>query len=67
MAASLVALGAFFYLKSRAESEAELERVENLGPLPLAAAMTFIAAFSIGFGPLPWVMNSELFSIEAKV
>ena len=28
--------------------------------------MIFTASFSIGFGPLPWVLNSELFPREAK-
>ena len=28
--------------------------------------MIFIAGFSIGFGPVPWMMNGELFSAEAK-
>ena len=41
--------------------------VKDLAILPLVALLTFIGAFSIGFGPLPWVMNSELFSKEAKV
>ena len=26
----------------------------------------YIFAFSIGFGPLPWMMNGEFFSLEAK-
>ena len=28
--------------------------------------MVFIASFSIGFGPLPWLLNPELFPREAK-
>ena len=28
--------------------------------------MTFAVAYSMGMGPLPWVMNAELFSKEAK-
>jgi len=43
------------------------ETVDNLGILPLISLMLFIAGFSIGFGPLPWVMNVELFSSEARV
>ena len=26
----------------------------------------YIAVFSLGFGPIPWAMNAELFPIEAK-
>ena len=28
--------------------------------------MLFISGFSIGFGPVAWMMNGELFSAEAK-
>ena len=41
-------------------------RVESLSFLPITATITFTAGFSIGFGPLPWVLNSELFPKEAK-
>ena len=33
----------------------------NLGWLPLVCLMVFIVAFSLGFGPLAWAMNVELF------
>lgn len=28
--------------------------------------MIYMFAFSIGFGPLPWMMNAEFFSLESK-
>lgn len=28
--------------------------------------MVYVAAFSIGFGPLPWAVNAEMFPQEAK-
>lgn len=40
--------------------------VQDLGWLPLVSLMLFVFAFSIGFGPLPWVLNGELFPTEAK-
>ena len=40
--------------------------VEDIGWLPLVCLMVYVAAFSIGFGPLPWAMNAELFPQEAK-
>lgn len=40
--------------------------VSDLSPVPLVSLLAFIGAFSIGLGPLPWVLNSELFSKEAK-
>ena len=42
------------------------ETVDRLAFLPITATIVFTASFSIGFGPLPWVMNSELFPREAK-
>ena len=38
----------------------------KLGFLPLSCLCLFIAAFSLGFGPIPWLMMSELFSPEVK-
>jgi hypothetical protein len=34
--------------------------------LPLASLVLFAVAYSLGMGPLPWVLNSELFAREAK-
>ena len=63
MGLSMIALAAFFVVKNQADSE---ETVQTISFLPITATITFIASFSIGFGPLPWVMNSELFPKEAK-
>ena len=41
--------------------------VDNFGWLPLVSLMVFIFSFSIGFGPIPWVMNVELMPPEARV
>ena len=71
MSVSLIALGVYFYLKFEVDSKADTyiseDTLKDLAVVPLVALLSFIAAFSIGFGPLPWVMNSELFSKEAKV
>ena len=63
MGLSMIALAAFFVVKNQADSE---DIVQTLSFLPITATITFTASFSIGFGPLPWVMNSELFPKEAK-
>ena len=62
MSVSMVGLGVYFMLK---ETKGD-DSVKSLSFLPITATMVFIASFSIGFGPLPWVLNSELFSREAK-
>ena len=50
MAISLGALGVFFILQ-------HLEHdLEHVGWLPLATFIVYIVAFSIGYGPIPWLM-----------
>ena len=41
--------------------------VDSVGFLPLVSLMVFIAAFSLGFGPVPWILNVELIPPEARV
>jgi len=40
--------------------------VDSIGFLPLVSLMVFIAAFSLGFGPIPWILNVELIPPEAR-
>lgn len=61
MIISLYGLGLYFYyLKHNPTLAAKISF------LPLFSVCLFIFAFSIGFGPIPWLMMSELFSPEAK-
>jgi len=61
MAVSLLALSLHFTMQNNG--------VELLwaGPIPLVALNVYIVAFSVGFGPLPWLIMAELLSTEAKV
>ena len=52
MGACLLVLGVYFYLKSAGN-------VDDLGWLPLVSLMLYIFAFSIGIGPIPWLMMSK--------
>ncbi|XP_063701895.1 facilitated trehalose transporter Tret1-like isoform X2 [Culicoides brevitarsis] len=54
MILTLATLGAFFYLKSSGHD------VENIGWLPLASFVIFVVGFSLGFGPIPWLMMGEI-------
>lgn len=60
MGACLTALGVYFKL------QVDGNDVTNIGWLPLAAMVIFIITFSLGFGPIPWMMMGELFSSECK-
>jgi MFS family permease len=57
MTLMLIALGVYFFL---VESESEV--VDSLGWLPLTSLCIFLIAYSIGFGPLPWLLISEVYS-----
>lgn len=61
MMCSMVALGVFFYLQ-----ENDPETAETLGWLPLVSLIAFIAGFAIGFGPLAWLLMSELVPEKVK-
>ncbi|XP_018576207.1 facilitated trehalose transporter Tret1-like isoform X2 [Anoplophora glabripennis] len=56
----LAGLGMFFHLKSLAVN------VDHLGFIPLGSTVLFMICFSIGYGPVPWMLISELFSPEIK-
>lgn len=54
MVISLFTLGAFFYCKTNGAD------VSNVGWLPLASFIIFVVGFSLGFGPIPWLMMGEI-------
>lgn len=60
MALCLIALGYYFKMKDDGSD------VASLGWLPLTSLTLFMIAFSIGLGPVPWMLTSELFPAETK-
>ncbi|XP_031787825.1 facilitated trehalose transporter Tret1-2 homolog isoform X1 [Nasonia vitripennis] len=54
-------LGVYFYLQIVVNAD-----VSNIGWLPLLCICTFIFLFSMGFGPIPWMMMGEIFSSTVK-
>ncbi|XP_030761705.1 facilitated trehalose transporter Tret1-like [Sitophilus oryzae] len=56
-----VGLGLFFHLKS--------EQVNITGifqTIPVLSAVLILSGFALGFGPIPWVLISELYSVEVR-
>ncbi len=51
----LFVLGAYFYVLDTDPAGAE-----SIGWLPLVSLILFIAAYSLGLGPLPWLITSEI-------
>ena len=56
MIVSLGVLGGFFYVHTNHPDHAE-----GLGWAPLASLIVYVVAFSLGFGPVPWLMLGEIF------
>merc|ERR1712055_237954 len=63
MVISIGILGVFFYIADNLGNTALATKIEFI---PVASLSLFVFAFSIGFGPIPWLMMSELFSPEVK-
>ncbi|KZC09341.1 Facilitated trehalose transporter Tret1 [Dufourea novaeangliae] len=57
---STFALGVYFYLQDIKSD------VESFTWLPLVCLSVFTIMFSMGFGPLPWMMMGEIFAPEVK-
>ena len=60
MCICLAVLGFYFRLKNRGDD------VSNIGFIPLICVNVFIVVFSLGFGPIPWMMTGELFAANVK-
>lgn len=61
MCVSNVALGFYFYLQ-----EHDPKMAANLGWVPVIALLLYIVSYSLGLGPIPWVLIGELFTAEVK-
>ena len=61
MIISLYGLGLYFWIQKN-----HPDLANTIGFLPLSSLCLYIFAFSIGFGPIPWLMMSEIFSPEVK-
>lgn len=61
MAICTITLGAYFHML-----ESDKDSVTHLGWLPVTALCVFIITFSLGFGPVPWLMLGEIFSPDVK-
>lgn len=56
-----ICLGFYFYLLDQ-----QSPLIPHLNWLPIASLCVYIIAFSLGLGPIPWVLVGELFTTEVK-
>lgn len=61
MATCTIVMGIYFFLQDK-----DRALTSSLGWLPITALCIFIIAFSIGFGPVPWLMLGEVFGQDVK-
>lgn len=61
MILTLIALGGFFYAKNVLEAD-----VSTIGWLPLASLIVYMIGFSLGFGPIPWLMMGEILPVKIR-
>uniref|UniRef100_A0A3B5ATW2 Solute carrier family 2, facilitated glucose transporter member 8 n=1 Tax=Stegastes partitus TaxID=144197 RepID=A0A3B5ATW2_9TELE len=79
MALSTTAFGVYFYIMSRLHSSSSLsvlmldvqngageEAHSDLAWLALASTAVFIAGFALGWGPIPWLIMSEVFPVKVR-
>ncbi|TMW45765.1 hypothetical protein DOY81_009155 [Sarcophaga bullata] len=60
MTICLAILGSYFDMKDSGKD------VSSLGWLPLLCVVMFMVTFSMGYGPVPWLMMGELFLPDVK-
>lgn len=60
MSLCLISLGTFFHLQKTGHD------VSNIGFIPLVSLVLFIVSFSLGYGPIPWMMMGELLNADVK-
>nr|XP_033341234.1 facilitated trehalose transporter Tret1-like isoform X1 [Megalopta genalis] len=61
MILTLITLGGFFYVKDALRSD-----VSTIGWLPLASLIVYMIGFSLGFGPIPWLMMGEILPVKIR-
>ncbi|XP_003974733.2 solute carrier family 2, facilitated glucose transporter member 8 [Takifugu rubripes] len=66
MTISTAAFGVYFYIMSVFHSSNVTEAQPDLTWLALASMAVFIAGFALGWGPIPWLVMSEIFPVKAR-
>ncbi|KAF5269946.1 hypothetical protein FQR65_LT05745 [Abscondita terminalis] len=62
MAVGLIILGVFFTLQGTLDKDT----LDALGVMPIVGVAIFITVYSLGLGPISWMISSELYPTEIK-
>lgn len=65
MGISSAMLGVYFTIKDRHLID-DGHIMNELGYLPLVSVCVYVVVFSLGFGPIPWMISSEIYISEIK-
>ncbi|XP_053726710.1 solute carrier family 2, facilitated glucose transporter member 8 [Synchiropus splendidus] len=65
MAISTTAFGVYFYVITELHLLASQTNAD-LSWLPLASMCVFIMGFALGWGPIPWLVMSEIFPVKVR-
>ncbi|KOX76211.1 Facilitated trehalose transporter Tret1 [Melipona quadrifasciata] len=60
MCLTLFTFGTFFYVKSAGTD------VTSFGWIPLLSLIVYVIGFSLGFGPIPWLMMGEILPVKIR-
>lgn len=60
MCATLFTFGTFFYVKHNGVD------VSAYGWIPLMSLIVYVIGFSLGFGPIPWLMMGEILPVKIR-
>lgn len=64
VAINTVILGIYFSIKNRGHPDAQV--ISDIGFIPVGAVCLFVIAFSLGLGPIPWMICSEIIPTEIR-
>lgn len=64
MSLSMLVLAIFYTLKIN--SVINNDNIALYGFIPVISLCVYVVVFSLGFGPIPWMISSELFTPEVK-
>ncbi|XP_066254800.1 facilitated trehalose transporter Tret1-2 homolog isoform X1 [Euwallacea similis] len=64
VAINITILGIYFSIKTRGHPDSDV--LSDIGFIPIGTVCLFVVAFSLGLGPIPWMIASEILPTEIR-